>query len=96
MSQARLPPPAPRCLERPYPSSQKGGTLIAEDVGDLTAHQKRLAHPVSAAVVSAPLWSVGAAVGGVAAETYGRLGRVCNVNERVQADGWRRRWFSRR
>jgi hypothetical protein len=30
---------------RAYPSSQKGGTLIAEDVGDLAAHEQRLRAP---------------------------------------------------
>jgi hypothetical protein len=45
MSSNELPPPAPLCLERPYPSSQKGGTLIAEDVADLAAHRKRLSEP---------------------------------------------------
>jgi hypothetical protein len=35
--------PAPSaCLERAYPSSQKGGTLIAEDVLDLETHHARL------------------------------------------------------
>lgn len=39
-----LPPPdAPGCLVQPYPSSQKGGTLIAEDVHDLATHKRRLA-----------------------------------------------------
>ena len=36
------PPPAPLCLERPYPSSQKGGTLIAADVLDLDSHARRI------------------------------------------------------
>lgn len=45
MSSNELPPPAPVCLERPYPSSQKGGTLIAEDVLDLVEHRRRLAAP---------------------------------------------------
>lgn len=30
---------------RPYPSSQKGGTIIAEDVADLEAHRQRLCDP---------------------------------------------------
>lgn len=39
-------PPAPEaCLTRPYPSSQKGGTLIAEDVVDLATHERRLGAP---------------------------------------------------
>lgn len=33
------------CLSRPYPSSQKGGTLIAEDVWDLETHERRLQSP---------------------------------------------------
>jgi len=41
----RLPPPAPECLERRYRSSQKGGTLIAEDVLDLAAHERRICDP---------------------------------------------------
>lgn len=38
------PPEAEACLTRPYPSSQKGGTLIAEDVRDLATHSHRLDH----------------------------------------------------
>ena len=46
MSQNRLPPPQPpRYLERGYPSTQKGGTLIAEDVTDLEVHRQRLCDP---------------------------------------------------
>jgi hypothetical protein len=30
---------------RPYPSSQKGGTLIAEDVHDIEEHKRRLCDP---------------------------------------------------
>lgn len=37
------PPPAPACLVRPYPSSQKGGTLIAADVQDPETHRRQLA-----------------------------------------------------
>lgn len=33
------------CLNRPYGSSQKGGTLIAEDVQDLESHERRLQSP---------------------------------------------------
>lgn len=33
------------CLYRPYRSSQKGGTLIAEDVRDFETHKRRLATP---------------------------------------------------
>lgn len=46
MSRDRLtPPPAPACLEKRYLSSQKGGTLIAEDVDDLETHLARLCDP---------------------------------------------------
>jgi hypothetical protein len=46
MTDHRSPPPEPEvCLCRPYPSSQKGGTLIAEDVRDLAAHERRLGDP---------------------------------------------------
>jgi hypothetical protein len=46
MSQPRPPPPEPApCLVRPYPSSQKGGTLIAEDVTDRVEHRRRLCDP---------------------------------------------------
>lgn len=37
------PPPAPACLLRPYPSSQKGGTIIAAGVEDVETHRDRLA-----------------------------------------------------
>lgn len=37
-----LSPAPPACLERAYPSSQKGGTLIAEEVVDLESHEARL------------------------------------------------------
>jgi hypothetical protein len=39
------PPPAPRCLEKPYPASQKGGTLIAEDITELDIHLELVADP---------------------------------------------------
>jgi len=42
MAQPFSPPQPPKYLDRPYPSSQKGGTLIAEDVTDLETHEKRL------------------------------------------------------
>jgi hypothetical protein len=45
MSRDRLPPPPPECLERPYPSSQKGGTLIVEDVVEPAEHARRLCDP---------------------------------------------------
>jgi len=45
MSPSELPPPPPACLERPHPSSQKGGTLIAEQVRDLETHLKLVADP---------------------------------------------------
>ena len=35
----------PACLERAYPSSQKGGTLIAEEVQDLQTHERYLEDP---------------------------------------------------
>ena len=48
MTESRsLSPPPEACLCRPYPSSQKGGTLIAEDVHDLATHELRLADPES-------------------------------------------------
>jgi len=46
MSQDRLPPPEPEaCLVRLRASSQKGGTIIAEDVTDLATHDRRLCDP---------------------------------------------------
>lgn len=46
MSQDRLPPPASEeCLVRLRPSSQKGGTIVAEDVRDLVTHEARLRDP---------------------------------------------------
>ena len=45
MSQERLPPPPTGCLERRYPSTQKGGTLIVEEVVDREAHERRRADP---------------------------------------------------
>jgi hypothetical protein len=46
MSQDRLPPPElEACLVRLRPSSQKGGTIIAEDVTDLDTHESRLSDP---------------------------------------------------
>jgi len=46
MTQKRVPPPQEAaCLSRPYPSSQKGGTLIAEAVIDLATHLRLLADP---------------------------------------------------
>lgn len=42
-----LPPAAEACLDRGYASSQKGGTLVAEDVGDLASHERRLGRPDS-------------------------------------------------
>ena len=40
-----LSPAAEACLCRRYTSSQKGGTLIAEDVHDLATHERRLEAP---------------------------------------------------
>jgi hypothetical protein len=46
MSQDRLPPPNPEaCLVRRRPSSQKGGTIIAEDVTDQATHDRRICSP---------------------------------------------------
>jgi hypothetical protein len=46
MTEIRSLSPAPEaCLCRPYPSSQKGGTLIAGDVHDLATHELRLEDP---------------------------------------------------
>lgn len=46
MSQERLPPPEPEaCLVRLRSSSQKGGTIVAEDVTDLATHDRRLCDP---------------------------------------------------
>lgn len=42
-----LSPAEEACLRRAYPSTQKGGTLIAEDVQDLATHYQRLAQPDS-------------------------------------------------
>lgn len=39
------PPQEATCLFRPYPSSQKGGTLIAADVEDLATHLARVQSP---------------------------------------------------
>lgn len=48
MTESHLLPPAPEsCLDRSYSSSQKGGTLIAEDVLDLDTHTRRLRSPGS-------------------------------------------------
>ena len=46
MSQNRLPPPdCEACLVRLRPSTQKGGTIIAEDVTDRTTHDRRICDP---------------------------------------------------
>jgi hypothetical protein len=46
VSQERLPPPEEEaCLVRLRPSSQKGGTIVAEDVTDLATHERRLCDP---------------------------------------------------
>ena len=45
MDQTVTPPAPPACLKKEYPSSQKGGTLIAEDVVDVVSHQQRLCCP---------------------------------------------------
>ncbi|PYT72374.1 MAG: hypothetical protein DMG39_10140 [Acidobacteria bacterium] len=46
MSQNRLPPPeSEACLFRLRSSTQKGGTLIAEEVTDHAAHERRICDP---------------------------------------------------
>jgi hypothetical protein len=46
MSRDRLPPPPTEaCLVRQRPSSQKGGTIIAEDVTDRALHERRICDP---------------------------------------------------
>jgi hypothetical protein len=46
MSQYRLPLPDPEaCLVRLRPSTQKGGTIIAEDVTERTTHERRICDP---------------------------------------------------
>jgi len=46
MTRKRIPlPQEAACLSRPCPSSQKGGTLIAEAVVDLATHLRLLADP---------------------------------------------------
>lgn len=46
MSPQRLPTPdTEACLDRRYPSSQKGGTLIAEDVLEQEEHERRRQDP---------------------------------------------------
>lgn len=46
MSHDRLPPHDPEvCLVRLRPSSQKGGTIIAEDVTDRATHNRRICDP---------------------------------------------------
>ena len=43
MTERRSPPPAAEeCLYRAYPSSQKGGTPVDEDVWDLATHDQHL------------------------------------------------------
>lgn len=42
---ALAPPPEAPCLYRPYASSQKGGTLIAESVRDFATHRARMCSP---------------------------------------------------
>jgi hypothetical protein len=46
VSRDRLPPPhAEACLVRLRPSTQKGGTIIAEDVLDRATHERRICDP---------------------------------------------------
>src|SRR3990172_8440174 len=55
MSQRRLPPPdPPACLVRLRPSSQKGGTLIAEAVTERAEHERRGCGPDG---YRAPVWA---------------------------------------
>jgi hypothetical protein len=55
MSPQRLPPPSTgACLDRPYPSSQKGGTLIVEGVQDRAEHERRLVDPEGYRLRSCP------------------------------------------
>lgn len=39
------PTPSEPCLDEPYPSSQKGGTVVVADVTDLAEHVRRIADP---------------------------------------------------
>lgn len=48
------PPPPPPCLYRPYPSSQKGGTLIALDVRDVERHLALVRSPDGYRPVACP------------------------------------------
>lgn len=60
VSDHRSPPPAAEaCLERPRPSSQKGGTLIAEEVTDLETHGRRICDPDSYRPAECPTCSHG-------------------------------------
>jgi Domain of unknown function (DUF6431) len=45
MSQNRLPPQYEACLVRLRSSTQKGGTLIAEEVTDHPTHERRICNP---------------------------------------------------
>lgn len=55
MTESRSLSPAPEaCLCRSYPSSQKGGTLIAEDVHDLATHELRLEDPAAYRPLACP------------------------------------------
>jgi hypothetical protein len=55
MTQNRVsPPPAPACLDRPVPTSQKGGTLIATGVLDRATHEALLASPDGYRPVACP------------------------------------------
>ena len=48
MSQKQpIPLPAEACLETPYPSIRKGGTLIHPGVVDLKVHESKLSDPDS-------------------------------------------------
>ncbi len=73
-----LSPAARGCLDRAYTSSQKGGTLIAEDVQDLEAHERRLQTPDAFRTrynEERPHWALVPAGGGdplVPAEVYAK------------------------
>ena len=46
MTPEGIAPPEPEaCLARPYPSSQKGGTIVVGEVIDLETHKRLLANP---------------------------------------------------
>ena len=94
MTQQQVPPPQEAaCLSRPYPSSQKGGTLIAETVVDLRMHQRLLPEPDGYRPEHCP----GCGHGVLHVHDY--RGRVCQLPEvtavtvvRYRCDGCKARW----